>query len=153
MTLTIELTPEVEQQLREQAARKGMDVKHYAETLLDNKLDMLTVLTQAFTLTQPLLKDAAQQNVRVESYLLTLIRSMTALANPPSMSPSSDSGDYQQSLLNNAIRLYDLRIVSLGTAAQLAGVSQAEFIDALAKAGVSVFQYGAEEILAEAEAA
>ncbi len=45
--------------------------------------------------------------------------------------------------------LYDLRVVSLGIAAKIANVSVSEFIDALGRAGIPVFQYGAEEALAE----
>lgn len=50
-----------------------------------------------------------------------------------------------------AIALYDARAVTQGQAADMAGLSRPDFIDALVRAGVSVIQYdSAEEILAEA---
>src|SRR5436309_4046144 len=52
--------------------------------------------------------------------------------------------------LAEAIELYAARAVSQGQAAALAGVSRREFIDALGKAGVPVFQYDAAEALEEA---
>ncbi len=152
MTLTLDLSPEVERQLQEQAAREGMDIKHYAETVLDNKLDLLAILAQALTTIQPPLRETAQRKIGTDLYLLSLVQAMTALSSFTGISSASESRDYQQNLLNNAIRLYSLRILPLGLAAQMADISQAEFIDALGKAGGSVFQYGAEEILSKAEA-
>jgi predicted HTH domain antitoxin len=43
--------------------------------------------------------------------------------------------------LEQAIALYASQTVTQGQAAALAGMSRAEFIDALNKVGVSVFQY------------
>jgi predicted HTH domain antitoxin len=51
--------------------------------------------------------------------------------------------------LEDAMTLFDLRVVSLGVAARLANVSISEFIDALGRAGIPVFQYNPEEVLAE----
>jgi predicted HTH domain antitoxin len=45
--------------------------------------------------------------------------------------------------------LFDLRVVSLGIAARIANVSVSEFIDALGRAGIPIFQYDPEEVLAE----
>ena len=45
--------------------------------------------------------------------------------------------------------LHHLHVVSLGMAAKIANVSVSEFIEALGRAGISVFQYGPEEVLAE----
>jgi predicted HTH domain antitoxin len=52
--------------------------------------------------------------------------------------------------VEEAIALYEARAVTQGQAAALAGVSRAEFIDALGRAGVSPFQYSAEEAIEEA---
>jgi predicted HTH domain antitoxin len=60
-----------------------------------------------------------------------------------------EQSESEHSMLNEAMRLYDLRSVSLGRAAHIAGVSISEFIDALGRAGLSVFQYSAEDVLAE----
>lgn len=52
--------------------------------------------------------------------------------------------------LADAVRLYSERKVSQGQAAAMAGVSRAELIEALSRAGVSPFQYSADEVLDEA---
>ena len=51
-----------------------------------------------------------------------------------------------------AVKWYEMRRVSQGRAAEIAGVSRAEFIDALGRYGVSPFQQTAEEIVHDAEA-
>jgi len=50
-----------------------------------------------------------------------------------------------------AVKWYELRVVSQERGARIAGVSRAEFIDALGRFGVSPFQYTAEQIVEEAE--
>lgn len=50
-----------------------------------------------------------------------------------------------------AVKWYELRQVSQGRAAEIAGLSRAEFIAALGRYGVSTFQYGAEEALDDAQ--
>ena len=52
-----------------------------------------------------------------------------------------------------AVKWYELHRISQGRAAEIAGVSRAEFLDALSSFGVSPFQQGADEILADAEEA
>lgn len=49
-----------------------------------------------------------------------------------------------------AVKWFEMRVVSQGRAAEIAGLSRSEFIDALGRFGVSPFQYGADEIVAEA---
>ena len=49
-----------------------------------------------------------------------------------------------------AVDLYDARLVSQSEAAEIAGLSRAEFIDVLGRYGVTPFQYDADEILADA---
>jgi predicted HTH domain antitoxin len=48
-----------------------------------------------------------------------------------------------------AVALYDAEVVSQGRAAELAGLTRTEFLDALCTAGVSPLQYTAEEALGE----
>jgi predicted HTH domain antitoxin len=48
-----------------------------------------------------------------------------------------------------AVKWYEMRLVSQAKAAEIAGVSRAEFLAALARFGVSPFQYEAEEIVQE----
>ena len=48
-----------------------------------------------------------------------------------------------------AIKWYELRAVSQARAAELAGLSRAEFLEALGRYGVTPFQYDADEINAE----
>jgi predicted HTH domain antitoxin len=49
-----------------------------------------------------------------------------------------------------AVKWYELRLVSQGRAAEIAGLSRSEFIDALGRFEVSPFQYGIDELVAEA---
>ena len=49
-----------------------------------------------------------------------------------------------------AVKWYELRRVSQGRAAEIAGLSRAEFIEALGLFGVSPVQADADEVLAEA---
>ncbi|MFB1489098.1 MULTISPECIES: UPF0175 family protein [unclassified Thiocapsa] len=48
-----------------------------------------------------------------------------------------------------AVKWYELELVSQGRAAEIAGVTRAEFITALGQYKVSPFQYTADEVLAE----
>jgi predicted HTH domain antitoxin len=50
-----------------------------------------------------------------------------------------------------AAKWYELKLLSQGRAARVAGLSRAEFIDALGRFGVTPFQYGAAEIIEEAD--
>jgi len=50
-----------------------------------------------------------------------------------------------------AVKWFEMGRLSQGRAAEIAGLPRAAFIDALARFAVSPFQYGAEEVLAEAE--
>lgn len=52
-----------------------------------------------------------------------------------------------------AVKWYEMRRVSQGRAAEIAGVSRAEFIGVLASYGVSPFQQTADEIVRDAEEA
>jgi predicted HTH domain antitoxin len=49
-----------------------------------------------------------------------------------------------------AVKWFEMRVVSQGRAAEIAGLSRSEFIDALGRFGVSPFQYEADELVAEA---
>lgn len=50
-----------------------------------------------------------------------------------------------------AAKWFELRKLSQGRAAEIAGVSRSEFIAELGRFGVSPFQYSASEIVGEAE--
>ena len=52
-----------------------------------------------------------------------------------------------------AVQWYELHRISQGRAAEIAGLSRAEFIDALGRYEVSPFQQTADEIIADAEEA
>jgi predicted HTH domain antitoxin len=52
--------------------------------------------------------------------------------------------------LTAAVKWLEMGIISQGRAAEIAGVSRSELIGTLGRFGVSPFQYGAEEIIAEA---
>jgi predicted HTH domain antitoxin len=51
-----------------------------------------------------------------------------------------------------AVKWFEMGLVSQGRAAEIAGLSRSEFIDALGRFGVSPFQYGVDELVAEAGA-
>ncbi len=48
-----------------------------------------------------------------------------------------------------AVKWYEMNMVSQSKAAEIAGISRAEFITALGRFSVSPFQYTADEIIAE----
>jgi predicted HTH domain antitoxin len=50
-----------------------------------------------------------------------------------------------------AVKWFELGLVSQERAAEIAGLSRSELIEALSRFGVSPFQYGADEIVAEAD--
>jgi predicted HTH domain antitoxin len=49
-----------------------------------------------------------------------------------------------------AVKWYEMRLVSQGRAAEIAGLSRAEFIHALGRFGVSPFQVSTDELIEEA---
>jgi predicted HTH domain antitoxin len=49
-----------------------------------------------------------------------------------------------------AVTWYEMRVVSQGRAAEIAGLSRAEFLDALGRFAVSPFQCTAEDLVQEA---
>jgi predicted HTH domain antitoxin len=51
-----------------------------------------------------------------------------------------------------AVKWFEMGLLSQGCAAEVAGLSRSEFIDSLVRFGVSPFQYGADEVVAEAGA-
>lgn len=59
------------------------------------------------------------------------------------------TGFVQEMRLAAAIKWYEMGRVSQAKAAEIAGISRAEFLTALAQFGVSPFQYGADEIIQE----
>ena len=60
------------------------------------------------------------------------------------------SGFVQEMRLAAAVKWYEMRLLSQGRAAEVAGVSRSEFINALGRFKVSPFQSSADEIIAEA---
>lgn len=56
----------------------------------------------------------------------------------------------QELRLAAAVKWYEMRLISQGRAAEVAGVSRSTFIEVLGRFGVTPFQYGADEILEEA---
>ncbi len=52
-----------------------------------------------------------------------------------------------------AVKWYEVRLVSQSKAAEVAGVSRIEFLNALQRFGVSPFQYAADEIVEDVNGA
>jgi predicted HTH domain antitoxin len=50
-----------------------------------------------------------------------------------------------------AVKWYEMKLVSQARAAEIAGVSRSSFLEALGRFHVSPFQYGAQEVIEEAE--
>lgn len=48
-----------------------------------------------------------------------------------------------------AVKWYEMQSISQAKAAEIAGVSRAEFINALSRFGITPFQYSVEEVLLE----
>jgi predicted HTH domain antitoxin len=48
-----------------------------------------------------------------------------------------------------AVKWYELEVISQARAAEIAGLSRAEFLDALGRFQVSPFQYSASDVLSE----
>jgi predicted HTH domain antitoxin len=59
------------------------------------------------------------------------------------------TGFVQEMRLAAAIKWYEMQRVSQAKAAEIAGLSRAEFLTALAHFDVSPFQYGADEVIQE----
>jgi predicted HTH domain antitoxin len=59
------------------------------------------------------------------------------------------AGFVQEMRLTAAVKWYEMQRVSQAKAAEIAGISRAEFLTALASFGVSPFQYEADEIIQE----
>ena len=57
----------------------------------------------------------------------------------------------QELRLAAAVKWYELKLVSQQRAAEIAGLSRREFLDALARFGVTPFQYDADQIVREAQ--
>jgi hypothetical protein len=155
MQLVLQLSPEEEAQFEAWAAQQGEAIQQDARALSAAVAGragwetLLTLFLKAGTLTQSILGETVRQQLSVGQYLLLLLKTMTALYHANGGRPFTPTELFRRTPLDDATTLYDLRVVSLGTAAQIAKVSVSEFIEALRRAGVPVFQYGPEEVLAE----
>jgi predicted HTH domain antitoxin len=156
MPLVLSLPPEEEAQFEAWAAQQGEAIQRDARTVYSAAAErslwqtLATVFFKALTLTQPVLHEAAQRQLGAGQYFLILLQTMTALLYANGGRPFTQAEISRRTPLEDAVTLYELRVVSLGIAARIASLSVSEFIDALGRAGVSVFQYSPEEVLAEA---
>jgi predicted HTH domain antitoxin len=155
MLPVVSLPPEEEAQFEAWAAQQGEAVQRDARALSSAVAErswwqtLASLFIKASTLTRPVLDEAARQELGVTQYLLILLQTMTALYHANGGRPLTLAELSRRTPLEDAMTLYDLRVVSLGIAARIADVSVSEFIDALGRAGIPVFQYSAEEVLAE----
>ena len=142
MSITLELAPETERELRRYARKEGVNVDEYVVGLLESKLKFFPFALETLELLQPVWRNGSRQTHSNGKLLMFLLEAASALADAP---------EGRGSKLKSAMRLYEKQVASLGLAAELAGVSRAEFIDALGKAQIPVFQYSADEALADAD--
>ena len=64
--------------------------------------------------------------------------------------PRTTGKEQDEKLIKAAAAMYDAQIISTGQAAELAGLSLSEFLDALHRYEVPTLQYSADEAIAEA---
>jgi len=80
-----------------------------------------------------------------------MVRMMIEMPEEALAGMRKDPADFARELcLVAAVKWYELKVVSQARAAEIAGLSRREFIDALGRFGVSPFQYDADEIIREA---
>jgi predicted HTH domain antitoxin len=160
MHLVLELPAEEEAEFEAWAAQQGEAVLQNAQALQGDFAagrngwgeTLRALFLRAVSLTQPILTETYRQPLDPDQYLLLLLETITALYHAYGGRPLSLAEISARTPLEDAMTLYDYRVVSLGIAARIANVSQSEFIDALGQAGISVFQYGPEEVLADVAA-
>jgi predicted HTH domain antitoxin len=155
MPLVLSLPPEEEAQFEAWAAQQDESVQQDARVVYSAAAErtwwqtLATLFYKALMLTRPVLDEAAKQELGGAHYLLILLQTMTALYHANGGRPFTAAELSRRTPLEDAMTLYDLHVVSLGIAARIANVSISEFIDALGRAGISIFQYTSEEVLAE----
>jgi predicted HTH domain antitoxin len=156
MPLVLSLPPKEEAQFEAWAAQQGEAIQQDAHAVYSAVAErtpfqaLASLFFKALTLTQPVLHEAAKQELGFAQYLLVLLKTMTALHHVNGGRAFAIAELSRRTPLEDAMTLYDLRVVSLGTAARIANVSVSEFLDSIGNAGIPVFQYNAEEVLAEA---
>jgi len=64
--------------------------------------------------------------------------------------PPVQAGGSHEKRVKAAVALYDAEMISQSQAAEMAGLSLSEFLSSLGRYGVSVFQYSADDAIAEA---
>ena len=154
MIVDLSLPPKEEAQFETWAAQQGKEFQQEALALYRTR-SVWHTLAMLFSKAYMLLSRVTEResNLSGETYLLLLLQTMAALHHANGGRPYTFAELNSRTLLEDAITLYDLEVVSLEIAARIAGVSQREFLDALDKAGISALQYSVEEAFAEAQAA
>src|SRR5207244_12507789 len=135
MPLMVPLPPEEEAQFEAWAAQRGEAVQRDARAIYSAATErkpwqvLTTVFFKALTLTQPVLSEAARQEIGLGQYLLILLQTMTALYHANGGRPFTTGELFQRTPLEDAVTLYDLGVVSVGIAARIAHVSVSDVID------------------------
>jgi predicted HTH domain antitoxin len=153
MVVELNLSPKEEAQFATWAARQGESFEQEALALYRTRSagDTLAMLfLKAYALLCRITD--SERALSGGTYLLLLLQTIVALHHANGGRPYTSAELNRRTLLEEAMNLYDLEVVSLEVAARIAGISQREFLDALGRAGISALQYSIEEAFTEAQA-
>jgi predicted HTH domain antitoxin len=115
--------------------------------MMYNAINITARKIDGMTLTLNLTPDEAEHLEREANR-----RGMDTASLVQSLLPVWFPQKYSRTPLEEAMTLYNAHLLSFETAAKLAGLSAQAFLDALGQAGVSPFQYTADDVFADVQA-
>jgi len=133
MSLAFSLSTEQEAQFEAWAAQQGEAFQRDAHavsaalTERDWQQALASHFAKAVVLTQPVLHDAAREGSEIGPYLLVLLKAITALYHAYGRQPVPPVEPSGRPPLEDALTLYELGVVPVGTAARIARISVGEF--------------------------
>jgi hypothetical protein len=160
MPLTLSLSPEEEAQFEAWAAQQGEAVQQDARAVSSALAErgprqaLASHFFQAVTLTQPVIDEAVRHGLGIGEYLLVLLKTITALYHAHGGRRATSAERSPRAPLEDALTLYELGVVSVSTAAQIARVPVREFRFAAANSRrIDLIRKRTREGLTEAEEA